>query len=140
MASYGLAVFDAARALRRSAASFTCGCSGIVEIAEGVDAIRDIDGRETKADITRYCATEPPLSFFLSFPKIRMNKSKLPVLDMNFPRSKEMFASRLASYEFKVDCWVSVNPAPPEIFRLNWLVMKGKKSQITQPPILIPQT
>ena len=44
--SKGFGVFDAARARRRSAACFTYGCSGIVDIAEGVDGIRAIEARD----------------------------------------------------------------------------------------------
>jgi hypothetical protein len=55
--SRGLEVLLAARALRRSEASLVCGWVGIVDIAEAVDGIRDIDGREVRALIAATTAT-----------------------------------------------------------------------------------
>ena len=48
-ASSGFEVFDAARALRRSEASLLCGWTGIVEIADAVDGILDMEGGEANA-------------------------------------------------------------------------------------------
>jgi hypothetical protein len=55
--SRGLEVLLAARALRRSEASLVCGWVGIVDIAEAVDGIRDMDGREVRALIAARTAT-----------------------------------------------------------------------------------
>jgi len=52
--SRGLDVLLAARALRRSEASFVCGWVGMVDIAGAVDGRRDMDGREVKALIVAW--------------------------------------------------------------------------------------
>jgi hypothetical protein len=47
--SRGFEEFDSARALLRKEASLLCGWRGIVEIAEAVEGMRDMEGRENKA-------------------------------------------------------------------------------------------
>ena len=44
-------MFEAARALRRSEASLLCGWTGMVDMAEAVEGILDMEGGETNAVI-----------------------------------------------------------------------------------------